>query len=243
MKRIQVYRALLNLYIDQQISPEGCGIAGGGNSAKSATQPADLSTVFAGCIARARSCLIQVGRKTQRKPRRTGWWPSRRRNARIGGITLLAWPLSACVALGRGVVPLPVRAAMLRRRAAAVAAIIDGYAGSNRRQATRNQPAPHGHVPRCIFCPKTEDYLAQQPHFHPAGERDVGPYLFSRHLSGTTSGSPSRRRQRLRFRAPPRSSIEDFVFSQDAAAPENSKIFRPRQPGDESEENAIEFQR
>lgn len=40
-----------------------------------------------------------------------------------------------------------------------------------------------------------------------------------------------------------RPSIEDFVFGHDPAVPENPRIFRPRQPGDGQEENALEFQR
>jgi hypothetical protein len=88
----------------------------------------------------------------------------------------------------------------------------------------------------------TEDRLAQQLHFNLLLNRTQD------RLFVAASGSDN-----IQFVLPAQSepanrktscsSIEDFVFTQDPATPENPKLFRPRQPGDEMEENALEFQR
>jgi hypothetical protein len=88
----------------------------------------------------------------------------------------------------------------------------------------------------------TEDRLARQLHFNLLVDRTQDRLFFA--ASGSDNiefilpaqSAPANRKT-------PRSSIEDFVFTQDPATPENPKLFRPRQPGDEMEENAIEFQR
>jgi hypothetical protein len=98
-------------------------------------------------------------------------------------------------------------------------------------------------APPMHFIIKTEGYLTQQARFAQAMTATSGHFILAASESDNIR-LPLPVQAASPLREQPRQSIEDFVFAKDTAIPENQKIFRSRQPGEESEENmAIEFQR
>jgi len=228
---------LLNLYIDQQISPEDAALL-----EEAILQNPRHRQIYRQYCRMHRACTIVLDpgwteNAAQAAADRVVAFAAPQRSHR--GYYVAGLAAAACIALV-AVLSVARSGGNAPARAAAVAPSSTATLVKST-QATAINPLRMD-TSAVHFLPKTEDYLAQQPHFTQPVSGTSGHIFFAAsewdniRLSLPTPSAPA-------LRAPPRSSIEDFVFSQDAAAPENSKIFRPRQPGDESEENAIEFQR
>jgi anti-sigma factor RsiW len=228
---------LLNLYIDHQISPEDAALL-----EASILQNPRHRQIYRQYCRMQRACTIVLDRSQ----------PENNAEAAEGRVVAFAEPrrlrrgfyaiglaAAACLTF---VVLLPVFRSHgnLPERAIAAApsstgALVKSSPGAAVAPVRMDVPAVH-------ILPGTEDRLARQLHFDLLVNRTPDRLFFA--ASGSDNFQfvlPARAEPANRRTS--RSSIEDFVFTQDPATPENPKLFRPRQPGDEMEENAVEFQR
>ena len=225
---------LLNLYIDHQISPEEASLL-----EEEIMQDLRRRKIYGQYCRMHRACAValeqkQVRNEVERTPGRVVAFEAPRRSS--WGYYAAGAAAAACVAL--------------------VAVQIAFHSGSRipPSAVATAQPVPARARPALAYdvsipvhldtagmhaLPITDGYIAQRLRLVPSVSRKS--YL-------AVSGAGYARITLPMLATPalqstPRPSIEDFVFAHDPATPENPKIFRPRQPGDGQEENALEFQR
>jgi hypothetical protein len=229
---------LLNLYIDQQISPDDAALL-----EEAILQNPRRRQVYLQYCRMHRACTIVLDRsqsenEVEATAGRVVAFAAPRRSHR--GYYAAGLAAAACVTL---VAVLSVLRSDGNAPTRAVATAPSSPAAlAKSTPATAITPV-HMDTPAAHFMPKTEGYIAQHLRFTQPVTGMSGHFFLAAsdsdniRFSLPTPSAPA-------LRAPPRPSIEDFVFTQDPATPENPKIFRSHQPGDESDENAaIEFQR
>ena len=229
---------LLNLYIDQQISPEDVA-----SLEEEILQNPRRRQIYGQYCRMHRACIMALDRyhapnETEQSPggrvvafeapRRTRWGYYAAGLAAAACVTLVA--VQAIVRSGGGA------------SSHAVAAVPHAPALAKSVPAAAVIPVRMD-VPGARALPRPEGYIAQRLRFTaPVTGTPSGLFLAGSDPNNTRISVPMLPASTLRVT--PRPSIEDFVFTHDPATPENPKIFRSRQPGDEQEENvAIEFQR
>ena len=228
---------LLNLYIDHQISPEDAA-----SLEEAILENPRRRQIYRQYCRMHRACTIVLDRGqsengAEATATRVVAFAAPRRSHR--GYYSASLAAAACVTL---VAVLSVRrsggnapARAMATAPSAAAALVKSTPASAITPVRMDTPAVY-----LLF--KTDGYIAQQLRFTQPVTGTSGHFFFAAadsdniRFSLATPSVPA-------LRTPSRPSIEDFVFTQDPATPENPKLFRPRQPGNESEENAIEFQR
>jgi len=222
---------LLNLYIDQQISPEDAALL-----EEEILRDLRRRKIYGQYCRMHRACAVALERHQVRNavepkvvafgaPRRSQW-----------GYYAVGAAAAACVAL---VAVQVVFHSGGRLPASAVATAQPAVALAGPASAAGVIIPIRLDTSGMHALPRTEGYIAQRLHLAtPVNETS---FLAASNRDNARISLPMLTAPALL--ATPRPSIEDFVFARDPAAPENPKIFRPRQPGDGQEENALEFQR
>jgi hypothetical protein len=222
---------LLNLYVDQQISPEDAALL-----EEEILRDLRRRKIYSQYCRMHRACGLALKQDQARnqaeekvvafaEPRRSHW-----------GYYVAGAAAAACVALvavqtvfhpGHKI-PATSMAAAQPAPEAAKPALASDLIIPVRLNTSGGHPLPI-----------TDEYIAQRLRQAPSASR-------TSHLAVSNADQNRISLPMLvapALQASPRPSIEDFVFARDPAIPENPKIFRPRQPGDGQEENALEFQR
>ena len=230
---------LLNLYIDQQISPEDAALL-----EEEILRNPRRRQIYGQYCRMHRACTIVLDRQEARDEAAPAKAPGR------------AMPIEAARRFGRAYYAAGLAAAACLALVAARVVFSSGHrVASEAVAAVQHAPAIAKAAPVFAATPvrmeapdrrvlsMAEGYFIQRLRYDPSatGTPDVLSFAVS-DMEDSRIKLPLLPASALR--TPLRPSIEDFVFTQDAAVPENPKIFRARRPGDETQEStALQFQR